>query len=46
MTPPGGGNGDQYILTALNKGDMAIEVHGVNKDVVVSLGKSAIARLK
>jgi len=45
ITPPGG-NGDQYILTALNKGDMAIEVHGVNKDAVVSLGKSAIARLK
>jgi hypothetical protein len=45
ITPPGA-NGDQYILTALNKGDMAIEVHGVNKDAVVSLGKSAIARLK
>ena len=45
MTPPGA-SGDQFILTALNKGDMAIEVHGVNKDVVVSLGKTAIARLK
>ena len=46
MTPPGGGNGDQFILIALNKGDMAIEVHGVNKDAVVSLGKTAIGRLK
>ena len=46
MTPPGGMNGDQYHLIALNKGDMAIEVHGVNKDAVVSLGKTAASRLK
>jgi hypothetical protein len=46
LTPPGGMNGDQFILIALNRGDMAIEVHGVNKDAVVSLGKVAIARLK
>jgi len=46
MTPPGGMNGDQFILTALNRGDMAIEVHGIDKDAVISLGKTAIARLK
>ena len=46
VTPPGGGMGDAFILTALNRGDMAIEVHGVNKDVVTSLGKTAISRLK
>lgn len=45
MTPPGA-SGDQYILTVLNKGDMAIEVHGINKDAVVSLAKTATARLK
>ena len=45
MVPPGT-HGDQYILTALNKGDMAVEVHGVNKDAVTSLGKVAVTRLK
>lgn len=45
LAPPGA-SGDQYILTVLNKGDMAIEVHGVNKDVVMSLGKTATSRLK
>jgi hypothetical protein len=45
MQPPGT-HGDEFILTALNKGDMAIEVHGVNKDAVVSLGKTAVSRLK
>lgn len=43
---PPGANGDQFILTVLNKGDMAIEVHGVDKDAVKSLGKTATARLK
>jgi hypothetical protein len=46
MTPPGGPKGDQYILIALKKGDMAIEVHGVTKDAVTSLGKTAVSRLK
>jgi hypothetical protein len=45
MQPPGT-HGNEFILTALNKGDMAIEVHGVNKDAVVSLGKTAVSRLK
>jgi len=45
LVPPGT-HGDQYILTVLNKGDMAIEVHGVNKDAVTSLGKTATSRLK
>jgi hypothetical protein len=45
LKPPGP-NSDQYILVALKKGDMAIEVHGVAKDAVTSLGKTAISRLK
>lgn len=44
--PPPGANGDQFILTALKRGDMAIEVHGMNKDAVASLGKAAVSRLK
>lgn len=46
LKAPEAGMGDQFILIALNRGDMAIEVHGVNKEVVTSLGKTAIARLK
>jgi hypothetical protein len=45
MIPPGT-HGDQFILTVLNKGDMAIEVHGVNKESVTSLGRIAVSRLK
>lgn len=45
MVPPGA-HGDQFILTALKRGDMAIEVHGVAKDAVTTLGKVAISRLK
>ena len=45
LKPPGP-SGDAYILVALNRGDMAIEVHGVNKDAVTSLGKTAVSRLK
>jgi hypothetical protein len=45
MIPPGT-HGDQFILTVLNRGDMAIEVHGVNKESVSSLGRIAVARLK
>jgi hypothetical protein len=45
MVPPGT-HGDQYILTVLNRGDMAIEVHGVNKDAVTALGRLAVSRLK
>lgn len=46
MTPPGGPKGDQYILVALNRGDVAFEVHGVDKDAVLSLSKTAAARLR
>jgi len=45
MNPPGA-HGDQYILTALNRGDIAIEVHGVDKNAVTSLAKTAVGRLK
>ena len=45
MQPPGT-HGDQYILTVLNRGDMAIEVHGVNKDAVTALGRLAVSRLE
>lgn len=43
---PPGPSGDQYVLTVLKKGDMAIEVHGVDKDVMTSLGRTAVARLR
>ena len=46
IKPPGGPKGDQYILVALKKGDMAFEVHGVTKDAVTSLGKTVVSRLK
>ena len=45
LVPPGS-HGDQYILTVLKKGDVAIEVHGVNKDAVTALGKTATTRFK
>ena len=45
LRPPGP-SGDQYVLTVLKKGDMAIEVHGVDKDVMTSLGRTAVARLR
>ena len=46
MVPPGSLRGNRYFLTALKKGDMAIEVQGASKDVVTSLGKTAVSRLK
>ena len=45
LVPPGT-HGDQYILTVLKKGDVALEVHGVNKDVVTSLAKTATSRFQ
>ena len=46
LSPPGGRHANVFILTALNRGDMAIEVHGVDKDAVISLGKTAVSRIK
>ena len=46
VSPPGGTHADVFIHTALNRGDMAIEVHGVDKDAVISLGKTAVSRIK
>jgi hypothetical protein len=44
LKPPGP-SGDAYILTVLKRGEMAIEVHGVNKDAVIALAKVATSRL-
>lgn len=46
LSPPGGMHAGVFILTALKPGDMAIEIHGVNKDAVVSLGKTVVSRIK
>ncbi len=43
LVPPGT-HGDDYILTVLKKGDVAIEVHGIDKDAVTSLAKTATTR--
>lgn len=37
---------DQFALIALRRGDMAIEIHGPSKNVVLALGKLAISRLE
>ena len=42
---PGSGGG-QFVLIALHKGDMAIEIHGPSKNAVIELGKLAVSRLK
>jgi hypothetical protein len=42
----GAGVANQFVLTALHRGDMAIEVHGPSKDVVIALAKLAVSRLK
>ena len=42
----GPGSGGQFLLTALHRGDMAIEIHGPAKNVVIELGKLAVSRLK
>jgi hypothetical protein len=36
----------QLRLIALQKGDMAIEIQGPNKDALIALGKLAVSRLK
>jgi hypothetical protein len=33
-------------LTAVNSGDMAIEIHGTSKDALIELAKVAVSRLK
>jgi hypothetical protein len=45
LVPPGT-HGDAYILTVLKKGDMAIEVHGVTREAVTSLGRTATSRVQ
>ena len=45
LTPPGP-NGDQFVLLVLKRGDVAVEVHGMNKDAVMSLTKTALTRLQ
>jgi hypothetical protein len=40
------GSPKQLSLVALRKGDMAIEIQGPNKDVLIALGKLAVSRLK
>ena len=42
----GPGSGGQFVLTALHRGDMAIEIHGPSKNAVIALGKLAVSRLK
>ena len=36
----------QWSLVALHRGDMAIEIQGPSKDVIIALGKLAVSRLK
>jgi hypothetical protein len=40
------GSPKQLSLVALRKGDMAIQIQGPNKDVLIALGKLAVSRLK
>ncbi len=46
MTAPGAPRGDQYILVVIKRGELAFEVHGVDKDAVIALGRTASTRLK
>jgi hypothetical protein len=45
LTLPGP-DGKQFVLLALKRGDVAVEVHGLNKDAVISLTKTALSRLQ
>ena len=45
LTPPGPSRPD-FTLLALRRGDVAVTVSGPNKDAVISLTKTALARLK
>lgn len=40
------GVANQFVLIALHRGDMAIEIHGPSKNAVLALGKLAVSRLK
>lgn len=40
------GVANQFVLIALHRGDMAIEIHGPSKNAVIALGKLAVSRLK
>ena len=44
LTVPGP-TGDQFVLLVLRRGDLALSVHGVDKDAVMSLAKTALSRL-
>ena len=43
---PSVGSPKQLSLVALKKGDMAIEIQGPSKDVLISLAHTAVGRLK
>jgi len=43
---PATGSATQMSLVALKKGDMAIEIQGPSKDVLVALAKLAVSRLQ
>jgi hypothetical protein len=43
---PAVGSPKQLSLVALHKGDMAIEIHGPNKEALIALAHVAVARLK
>jgi hypothetical protein len=43
---PSVGSPKQLSLVALHKGDMAIEIQGPSKDVLISLARLAVSRLK
>jgi hypothetical protein len=43
---PAIGSSNQLSLVALHRGDMAIEIHGPSKDVLIALARIAVGRLK
>jgi len=43
---PSAGSADVLSLIALNRGDLAIEIKGPNKDILIALAKLATSRLK
>jgi len=43
---PAVGSPNLLSLVALHKGDMAIEIHGANKDALIAMARVAVARLK
>ena len=43
---PATGSPNLFSLVALKKGEMAIEIHGMNKDGLIALARLAISRLQ